>query len=279
MLPGLEMIAACTDLAVPAQVMQHVAAVESSYNPYAIGVVGGRLVRQPRNLAEAVSTAQMLEQQGRNFSVGLVQVNRYNLDRQGLGDYAQAFAVCPNVQAGARILAECHQRAGQDWGKAFSCYYSGNFSSGYRDGYVQKVFASLARDAQAVAMAGLDRRTQSAIATAGGDHARLARRIAAAGVADSVLAAESQPVRLAAMVRSEAATVQPLSAAIAQDLARPLQVSVNGVPVAPSTLAPAALAQAPANAYRPQLQPGVEPAGPVVTPPSSPPARDSALVF
>ena len=57
MLPGLEMMAAGTDLAVPGQLMQHVAQVESSHNPYAIGVVGGRLVRQPRNLAEAVSTA------------------------------------------------------------------------------------------------------------------------------------------------------------------------------------------------------------------------------
>ena len=148
MLPGLEMMAACTDLAVPGQLMQHVAQVESSHNPYAIGVVGGRLVRQPRNLAEAVSTAQMLEQQGRNFSVGLVQVNRYNLAKQGLGSYEQAFDVCSNVRAGSRILAECHARAGQDWGKAFSCYYSGNFTRGFKPdvigkpSYVQKVLAS-----------------------------------------------------------------------------------------------------------------------------------------
>jgi type IV secretion system protein VirB1 len=26
-----------------------------------------------------------------------------------------------------------------DWGKAFSCYYSGNFVTGYKHGYVQKV--------------------------------------------------------------------------------------------------------------------------------------------
>ena len=47
------------------------------------------------------------------------------------------------TQAGARILAECRGRAGNDWGKAFSCYYSGNFVTGYRQGYVQKVFASM----------------------------------------------------------------------------------------------------------------------------------------
>lgn len=140
MLPGIEMMA-CTDLAVPAEVMQHVVRVESSFNPYAIGVVGGRLVRQPRNLSEALSTAHMLEKQGYNFSLGIAQVNRYNLASQGL-DYERAFQVCPNLQAGSRILAECHGRANGDWGKALSCYYSGNFSTGFRHGYVQKVFAS-----------------------------------------------------------------------------------------------------------------------------------------
>lgn len=76
MLPGMELIG-CQDLAVPREVMHHVVLVESSYNPYAIGVVGGRLARQPRSLSEAVSTARMLEQRGYDFSLGLAQVNRY----------------------------------------------------------------------------------------------------------------------------------------------------------------------------------------------------------
>jgi type IV secretion system protein VirB1 len=123
--------------------MQHVVRVESSYNPYAIGVVGGRLARQPRSLPEALATVRMLERRGYNFSLGLAQVNRYNLDRYGLASYAQAFDACPNLRAGARILAECNARAGGNWGKAFSCYYSGDFSTGYRHGYVQKIFASM----------------------------------------------------------------------------------------------------------------------------------------
>ena len=142
MLPGMEVMA-CPGLAVPPAVMHHVVHVESSFNPYAIGVVGGRLVRQPRNLDEAVATARMLEARGFNFSLGLAQVNRYNLARYGLGSYEAAFQACPNLQAGSRILAECHQRSGQDWGKSFSCYYSGNFTTGFRAGYVQKVFASM----------------------------------------------------------------------------------------------------------------------------------------
>jgi type IV secretion system protein VirB1 len=142
LLPDMDVMN-CRDLAVPVAVMRHVVGVESANNPYAIGVVGGRLRRQPANLPEALATARMLEARGYNFSVGLAQVNRYNLGRYGLGSYEKAFQACPNLQAGARILAECHARSGKDWGKAFSCYYSGNFVTGFRDGYVQKVFASM----------------------------------------------------------------------------------------------------------------------------------------
>ena len=133
----------CPSLAVPDDVMQHVVQVESSFNPYAIGVVGGKLARQPRSLAEALATVRMLEGRGFNFSVGLAQVNRHNLARYGLESYERAFETCPNLQAGSRILAECYRRSGGDWGKSFSCYYSGNFVTGYRHGYVQKIYASM----------------------------------------------------------------------------------------------------------------------------------------
>ena len=147
MLPGMELMS-CPNLAVPNDVMQHVVHVESAFNPYAIGVVGGRLVRQPRNLAEAVSTVRMLDARGFNFSVGLAQVNRHNFDRYGLNSYERAFQACPNLQAGSRILAECYGRSGGDWGKSFSCYYSGNFTTGFRHGYVQKVYASMRGNAE-----------------------------------------------------------------------------------------------------------------------------------
>lgn len=142
MLPGMELMS-CQDMAVPMEVMHHVVRVESSYNRYAIGVVGGHLVRQPKNLPEALATARMLENRGYNFSVGLAQVNRYNLNKYGIGTYEKAFEVCPNLQAGSRILADCYGRSGGNWGKSFSCYYSGDFSTGYRHGYVQKIYASI----------------------------------------------------------------------------------------------------------------------------------------
>lgn len=142
MLPGMELMG-CQNLAVPTEVMHHVVRVESSYNPYAIGVVGGRLVRQPKNLPEALATVRMLEGRGFNFSIGLAQVNRYNLGKYGLDSYEKAFEPCANLTAGSKILAECYQRAKGDWGKSFSCYYSGNFATGFRHGYVQKIYASL----------------------------------------------------------------------------------------------------------------------------------------
>ena len=140
--------------------MHHVVNVESSFNPYAIGVVGGRLVRQPRNLPEAVATVRMLERRGYNFSLGVAQVNRYNLGKYGLDSYEKAFEICPNLQAGSRILAECYSRSNNDWGKSFSCYYSGNFVTGFRHGYVQKIYASINKrsgtyaDSQAIALVG-----------------------------------------------------------------------------------------------------------------------------
>lgn len=134
---------ACPNLAVPPGIMQQVMQVESGGNPFAIGVVGGRLERQPRNLGEAVATARMLESAGYNYSLGAAQVNRNNLAAYGLDTFERAFDGCANLSAGARILAECYGRSGKNWGKAFSCYYSGDFTTGYRDGYVGRVYDAI----------------------------------------------------------------------------------------------------------------------------------------
>lgn len=241
MLPGMELMG-CTGLAVPPTVMEHVVKVESSFNPYAIGVVGGRLARQPRNLPEALSTARMLEDRGYNFSLGLAQVNRYNLAKQGLDSYEKAFDVCPNLQAGSRILAECYSRSGSNWGKAFSCYYSGNFTTGYRHGYVQKVFASWQRQVgkdTAAAIPVIDRRK------AASPQRTVPRATAATGTTSSRVARRIQEAS------SDRASTQRPTAAVAS-MARP----AAGPPVAASApltpaaaaLVPSAIAQASADA-------------------------------
>jgi type IV secretion system protein VirB1 len=125
--------------------------VESAFNPWAIGVVGGALYRQPNNRDEALATANQLLSDGRNFSVGLGQINLGNFRRLGLNT-SSAFEPCQNLSAMQSVLTECFNRAEQSRGgtdsqqsalrKALSCYYSGNFSTGFRHGYVQKVVAA-----------------------------------------------------------------------------------------------------------------------------------------
>jgi type IV secretion system protein VirB1 len=128
--------------------MRRIVHVESSFNPYAIGVVNGRLDRQPRNKEEALATAQWLEAKGFNYSVGLAQVNKYNFKKYGL-TLETAFEACPNLYAGGEILKDCFVRANKRTQNeqaalrdAFSCYYSGNFITGHREGYVLKVVGS-----------------------------------------------------------------------------------------------------------------------------------------
>ena len=123
--------------------------VESAFNPWAIGVVGGALVRQPRHRAEALATARALQAAGWNFSVGLAQINVRNLDRLQLS-LESALEPCRNLAAMQTVLIECFERSagaapraavsGQiALRQALSCYYSGDFATGFEHGYVRRV--------------------------------------------------------------------------------------------------------------------------------------------
>lgn len=239
-------ILACPNLAVPAQVMRHVVHVESSANPFAIGVVGAQLVRQPKTLEEAVATAKMLESGGYNYSLGAAQVNRVNFRKYGLDSHEKAFDLCKNLAAGASILAHCYASAGGDWGKAFSCYYSGNFVTGFRHGYVQKVFDSINRG-QVVAQAPSE---VSAIPLRAGSTQSRATPTAAA-----------MP---AAPARTRAEAEQPSTAAS--------RISMRVVPMAPSAPTAASVAESASSSP-------VTPVTPVVTSPAQPGAVARTDVF
>ena len=135
---------------VHAETARALVSVESAFNPWAIGVVGGALVRQPRHRAEALATARALQAAGWNFSVGLGQINLGNFQRLGL-TVESAFEPCANLAAMQTVLAECLDRASGAASKAvdqvalrqaLSCYYSGNFATGFRHGYVRKVIVA-----------------------------------------------------------------------------------------------------------------------------------------
>jgi type IV secretion system protein VirB1 len=128
---------------------QALVAVESSLNPHAIGVVGGALDRQPRNRREALATAHALREAGWNFSIGLAQINVHNLQRLQLS-LDSAFDPCRNLAAMQTVLIECFERSTaaaqratvstqHALRQALSCYYSGNFTTGFEHGYVRRV--------------------------------------------------------------------------------------------------------------------------------------------
>lgn len=131
--------------------LSSIVSVESSYNPYAIGIVGAYLEKQPTTKEEALIAAQFLLKENYNFSVGLAQINKKNFKKYDL-TIEKAFDPCQNLKVGGLILEECYQRARKNSTddqeallKAFSCYYSGNFTRGFKpDGkngssYVQRV--------------------------------------------------------------------------------------------------------------------------------------------
>ncbi len=120
-------------------------AAESSFNAHAIGVVAGSLERQPRNRTEALATVRRLQADGWNYSVGLAQINVRNFERLGLTAQS-AFDPCANLAAMQVVLTDCYDRATRQGTapqralrKALSCYYSGNFVTGFEHGYVRRV--------------------------------------------------------------------------------------------------------------------------------------------
>lgn len=139
------LMAACAPN-VPTPISYAIAKTESNFNPYAIGVNKGAkgLARQPRSYQEAVQAAYRLRAEGKNFDVGLAQINITNFGWLGLS-IEKAFNPCENLKAMQKVYLNCLSRFGNGSGqgtpiqRAFSCYNTGNASRGFRNGYVTKV--------------------------------------------------------------------------------------------------------------------------------------------
>ena len=122
---------------------------ESRGNPFAIGVNGGRLERQPTSKSEAVATARWLQANGYDFDAGLGQINVRNLKRLNM-TVEEVFEPCPNLRASGLILANCYERASRKSGKgamalqaALSCYNTNDLRRGLSNGYVGKVLGGV----------------------------------------------------------------------------------------------------------------------------------------
>ncbi|WP_421556741.1 lytic transglycosylase domain-containing protein [Pseudomonas kitaguniensis] len=126
---------------------------ESAFNPWAIGVVGKSLTKQPQSLEEAVLAVKKLVKEGANFSIGLGQINRQHFD---VNKSESVFDPCTNLRMTASVLQDCYVNAVERGTptqvallQAISCYYSGNISRGFKaekefggSSHVQRVLAN-----------------------------------------------------------------------------------------------------------------------------------------
>lgn len=88
--------------------VKDVARTESSFNPLAIGVVGGPSL-YPSSIDDAIKHIERLKANGKNFSVGLMQINQANFTRYGVTT-RQLFDPCKNLAIFEKIITDCSAR-------------------------------------------------------------------------------------------------------------------------------------------------------------------------
>jgi len=135
----LELINQCASN-ISAEILLALCTIESSLNPYAIGIVDNRLSRQPETIQEAKEMANHLLENGYNYSLGLCQINIKNILKTPQGQ-DQFFNQCTNIKYADKIFYECYLRSKKTIknisndahiDNAASCYYSGNFNRGFK---------------------------------------------------------------------------------------------------------------------------------------------------
>jgi type IV secretion system protein VirB1 len=117
---------------------------ESSGEPFALNVNGGRQPARQTNAADAAATARRYVAAGYSVDLGLGQINSRNMRWLGL-TWETVFDPCTNVAALARVLTTNYNavKAGRDpqtaLRVALSMYNTGSQTRGFRNGYVAKV--------------------------------------------------------------------------------------------------------------------------------------------
>ncbi len=117
---------------------------ESSGDPFALNVNGGRQPARQTNAVDAAATARRYVAAGYSVDLGLGQINSRNMRWLGL-NWETVFDPCTNVAALARVLTTNYNaaRAGRDpqtaLRVALSMYNTGSQTRGFRNGYVAKV--------------------------------------------------------------------------------------------------------------------------------------------
>ncbi|HFE3207859.1 lytic transglycosylase domain-containing protein [Providencia stuartii] len=126
--------------------------VESAGKPYVVANVTDKTSHYFDKKDDAIKFVNGLAANNKTYSAGLMQIysknfKDYNLTNETVFDH------CTNIKVGADILNKCFERALKEnpsdkqgaLRKAFSCYYSGNMTRGFKqeswDGksYVQRI--------------------------------------------------------------------------------------------------------------------------------------------
>ena len=117
---------------------------ESSAEPFALNVNGGRQPARQGNAADAAATARSYVAAGYSVDLGLGQINSRNMRWLGL-TWETVFDPCSNVAALGRVLTTNYNAvsASRDPQSALrvalSMYNTGSQTRGFRNGYVAKV--------------------------------------------------------------------------------------------------------------------------------------------
>lgn len=126
--------------------MNAIIQTESKGNALAIGLNHGyRLVYQAKSYEQAKAWVLYLDKHHYNFDVGLGQVNIINIRKFGYNP-VDALDPCTNIKMSAKILTKSYANALSKSStqndallKAISAYNTGNYRSGFNNGYVYKV--------------------------------------------------------------------------------------------------------------------------------------------
>lgn len=120
--------------------LKTIISVESSGNPYVVANVTQGTSHYFKNKSEAVSFTNELASKGDKYSVGLGQIYVGNFKGYGLSNES-AFDYCTNIKVASKIYEQCYYRAIESGDypdeqnalrAAASCYYSNNFTRGFK---------------------------------------------------------------------------------------------------------------------------------------------------
>jgi type IV secretion system protein VirB1 len=113
-------------------------------------VNGTQRYRKANSYEEAVAESKRLIAGGANIDMGLMQINSRTMTSLGL-TVEQVFDPCTNVYAGGTVLTRNYVQAAKTRPSdqaallaAISAYNTGNFSQGFKNGYVGGVVRAAA---------------------------------------------------------------------------------------------------------------------------------------